>query len=137
MFRSAAMPHHQALDPRSPALNRQVVQLLRDDPAASSTPATLTRWCESVDERVQHCLIEWEALTGHGREACLQRMLEDSERAAALRQASPFAGALSNAERFAVLKAWREEQRRDTPGVARAFEIPALDRRAVSERQQS
>ncbi len=47
-----------------------------------------------------------------GREACMAVMLEDSERAAALRQASPFAGLLSNAERFAVLKAWREEQYR-------------------------
>lgn len=44
-----------------------------------------------------------------GLQSTIVVMLEESERAAALRQASPFAGLLSHAERFAALKAWRQE----------------------------
>ena len=44
-----------------------------------------------------------------GIEACLAVAVEDSQRAAALRQSSPFSGVLSNRERFAFLKAWRRD----------------------------
>jgi hypothetical protein len=107
------MSTHRALDARSLALHQLVAQRLQDDPDAFvHAQATLARWRASVDERVQPYLLEWEALMAQGFEACIEVMLEDSERASALRQASPFAGLLSNAERFAVLKAWREEQSR-------------------------
>jgi hypothetical protein len=42
-----------------------------------------------------------------GLEPTLAVLVEDSERATALRQCSPFAGVLSPAERFAFLEAWR------------------------------
>jgi hypothetical protein len=42
----------------------------------------------------------------NGPEQLLAAAVEDSERAAALRQCSPFAGILSPAERFAFLKDW-------------------------------
>ena len=41
-----------------------------------------------------------------GLEQVLATAVEESERAATLRQCSPFAGILSPAERFAFLKAW-------------------------------
>jgi hypothetical protein len=44
-----------------------------------------------------------------GVEACLSLAVEDSQRAAALRQSSPFSGVLSNRERFAFLKQWRSD----------------------------
>jgi hypothetical protein len=44
-----------------------------------------------------------------GVDACLAVAVEDSQRAAALRQSSPFSGVLSNRERFAFLKAWRRD----------------------------
>ena len=113
LVHTGAMRHHRSLDVRSLALHQRVAERLIEDPHAfAHAQATLARWRASVDERVQPYLVEWEALMAQGREACIAVMLEDSERAAALRQASPFAGLLSNAERFAALKTWREEQSR-------------------------
>lgn len=42
-------------------------------------------------------------------EMCLEFATEDSERATAIRQASPFAGILTNEERLAFLRAWDPE----------------------------
>ncbi|MBP7532718.1 MAG: hypothetical protein KA775_12925, partial [Ottowia sp.] len=67
------------------------------------------RWRQSADARVQPYLAAWEAIMAKGLQSTIVVMLEESERAAALRQASPFAGLLSHAERFAALKAWRQE----------------------------
>jgi hypothetical protein len=88
-----------------------IVAKIRHDPALfDRVLATLARWRTTVAGHSQPYLQTWEALAQEGgMEACLRMAVEDSERAAALRQASPFAGLLSNAERFAFLKAWRHD----------------------------
>lgn len=104
------MPTHADLDARSLALHRLVAERLRQDPAAfEHARDTLARWRQSADARVQPYLAAWEAIMAKGLQSTIVFMLEESERAAALRQASPFAGLLSHAERFAALKAWRQE----------------------------
>ncbi len=56
--------------------------------------------------RSEPYLAEWDRLLAQGLEQVLATAVEESERAAALRQCSPFAGILSPAERFAFLKTW-------------------------------
>jgi hypothetical protein len=103
------MQTHQDIDARSLALHRLVAEKLRRDPDLfNAAGATLARWRRTVSAHSQPYLEEWERLMGQGLEACLAVAVEDSQRATALRQSSPFAGVLSNAERFAFLKAWRQ-----------------------------
>ena len=65
---------------------------------------TLARWRQMACVASQPYLEEWEHLMNQGIEACLSVAVEDSQRAAALRQSSPFPGILTNRERFASLK---------------------------------
>lgn len=103
-----ALPTHREIDQRTLAMHGLVVAKIRRDPALfGRVLATLARWRGTVAEASQPYLMAWEALAADGMEPCLRMALEDSERAAALRQASPFAGLLSNEERFAFLRAWK------------------------------
>ena len=104
------MKTHQEIDQRSLALHRLVAERVRSDPALfEKARKTLARWRESVCTASQPYLAEWEGLMNQGVEACLSLAVEDSQRAAALRQSSPFSGVLSNRERFAFLKQWRSD----------------------------
>jgi hypothetical protein len=104
------MRTHQELDQRSLALHRLVADKIRRDPALlDQARRTLSRWRETVCERSQPYLYQWEQVLNTGLEASLALAVEDSERATALRQSSPFSGLLTNQERFAFLKAWKQE----------------------------
>jgi hypothetical protein len=104
------MRTHDEIDQRSLAVHRLVAERVMLDPSlfdkATGTPA---RWRETVCISSQPYLSEWERLINHGVEACLSVAVEDSQRAAALRQSSPFSGVLTNRERFAFLKQWRSD----------------------------
>ena len=104
------MRTHQEIDQRSLALHRLVAERVRRDPASfERARATLARWRRSVCIASQPYLEEWERLMNQGVEACLAVAVEDSPRAAALRQSSPFSGILTNRERFSFLKQWRTD----------------------------
>ena len=104
------MPTHQELDERNRAMHGLVAEKIRRDPALfSRVLQTLDRWQGTVCEASQPHLQTWEKLAHEGMERCLSMAVEDSPRAAALRQASPFAGLLTNEERFAFLKAWKRD----------------------------
>jgi hypothetical protein len=106
------LPTHPQIDKRTRAMHGLIVAKIRRDPALfDRVLATLTRWRGMVSGHSQPYLQTWETLAQQGgMEACLSMAVEDSERAAALRQASPFAGLLTNAERFAFLKAWQAKK---------------------------
>jgi hypothetical protein len=93
-------------------MHGSIVAKIRRNPALfDRVLATLTRWRTTVAGHSQPYLKTWEDLAQEGgMEACLHMAVEDSERAAALRQASSFAGLLTSAERFAFLKAWQAEK---------------------------
>ena len=102
------MRTHQEIDARSLELHRLIAAKVRRDPALlDRVRLTLRRWRDPGDpSRSDRYLAEWERLLSQGPETMLAVAVEDSERAAALRQCSPFAGILTPAERFAFLKAW-------------------------------
>lgn len=101
------MRTHQEIDERSLAMHRLVAEKIRQTPALfDKAKATLARWRTTVCVNSQPYLLEWERLMSLGIEACLAVAVEDSERATALRQSSPFAGLLTHQERFVFLRTW-------------------------------
>lgn len=102
------MKDHRDIDERSLELHRLIAGKIRRNPALlEKVKATLARWKESVGPNSQPYLDEWERLMRQGMGPCLAVAEERSERAAALRQSSPFTGILSASERFAFLKSWK------------------------------
>jgi hypothetical protein len=74
-----------------------------------SAGAILEHWYRTVSPRTFVYLDEWQTLLNQGADAVLAVACEDSQHAAALRQASPLACLLTHQERFAFLKTWREQ----------------------------
>lgn len=101
------MRTHKEIDERSLALHRLIADKIRRDPSLfKRTEGTLARWRTTVCCASQPYLEEWERLMNQGIDACLAVAIEDSPRATALRQSSPFSGVLTNQERFAFLRTW-------------------------------
>jgi hypothetical protein len=99
---------HQEIDERSLALHRLVAEKIKNNPTLyQKAQSTLDRWLSTVDGSAQPYLAEWQALMKSGMNECLAVSVENSQRAAALRQSSPFCGILTAHERFAFLKSWR------------------------------
>ncbi|MFQ6759458.1 MAG: hypothetical protein D9V46_00580 [Deltaproteobacteria bacterium] len=101
------MPSHQEIDQRSLALHRLIAEKIRQDPSLFEKPReTLGRWRKTVCTNSQPYLEEWQRLVDMGIEECLTVATEDSERANAMRQASPFCRILTNEERWEFLLEW-------------------------------
>ena len=99
------MRTHQEIDQRSLALHRLIAVKIRGDLALlERAKQILQRWRMSVSPRAHAYLDEWQRLIDQGPDVCLAVAVEDSQRAAALRQASPLACLLTPKERFEFLK---------------------------------
>jgi len=114
------MRTHQEIDQLNLELGRAVAEKLRRRPELLETVVArrLRRWradVESGDASSRPYLEQWEQLAARGLEACLAQVTEESERASALRQASPFAGVLTAAERMRVLRTWRSRHEARRP----------------------
>jgi len=107
---------HSEVDARSLALHRLVAAKVRRDPALlEKVQLTLARWRIQVDAASQPYLRQWQAAMDQGVDACLSLCEEESQRATALRQCSPFGAVLTAKERFQFLKSWRPDH--ETPGT--------------------
>lgn len=103
---------HQLIDLRSLDLHRLIAAKIRADPGLfEKARATLARHRRIVGANCQPYLLEWERVFSEGMEATLALATEDSERGAAMRQSAPFAGILSNKERWTFLRNWRHPYR--------------------------
>lgn len=102
---------HPELDARSRALHRLVAERLRrDPPLLDAARSTLARWRVAGQAgRSESYLAEWAGIIDQGLEAAVAVLTEESERADALRQCSPFTRVLSAAERYWFMKAWKVE----------------------------
>jgi hypothetical protein len=99
------MRTHQEIDQRSLALHQLVATKVRGNPALmDKAREILQRWRTTVSPRTYPYLDEWQRLIDQGVETCLAAAVEDSEQAAAMRQASPLACLLAPKERFELLK---------------------------------
>lgn len=102
---------HRQLDLRSLDMHRLIAQKVRENPDLWVRAAEiLARWRSSVNARTLPLLDQWQSLMDAGMDECLSVATEDSERAAELRQSSPFSCLLTTKERNAFLKNWKPDE---------------------------
>ncbi len=93
---------HQRIDRRSLALHRAIADKLRAHPELLQIARqNLDRWSQQ-NSGSQPYWDRWRELLNQPLEDLLKAIVEDSETMTALRQATPFAGILSPAERWAI-----------------------------------
>ena len=104
------MMTHQDIDRRSLALHRLAVEKIRNNPALFEVVRdNLAKMRQETNQNTKSYLDEWENHLKSGLETVLSVAEEDSYHARCLRQASPFAGVLTEEERLTFLKKWKEE----------------------------
>ncbi len=105
------MRTHQNLDLRSLQLHQQVAAKIRANPALlNKAQAILANWRTTTSPHSVVYLDEWKRVMDSGLDVCLALALDTGEHATAMRQSSPLACLLSNAERFAFLRQWKLQQ---------------------------
>jgi hypothetical protein len=93
---------HQRIDRRSLELHRAIADKLRGDPALIAVAHdNLSRW-SAIAGRSQPYWDTWREILKRPLPEVLELLVEDSEKMTAMRQATPFAGVLTPAERWAV-----------------------------------
>jgi hypothetical protein len=99
---------HQRLDRRSLALHRAIAEKLRANPALIAIARdNLERW-SLARGRSQPYWDAWREILDHPLPYVMDRMIEDSERMTAMRQATPFAGILEPKERWAIYERFEQ-----------------------------
>ncbi len=97
---------HARLDERSLALHRLVAQKLVADPSLLDLArANVGRW-QAANDAPSFALGEWEQILGQPIDEIAKLLVDRSERATRLRQSSPFAGILTDAERKAIYESY-------------------------------
>jgi hypothetical protein len=93
---------HTRLDERSLALHGLVAQKLAADPALIEHARDNVRRWQMATGSPSPALAEWEKILDGSLDDIATLLVERSENAARLRQSSPFAGVLTDAERKAI-----------------------------------
>ena len=97
---------HSRIDERSLAMHRLIAAKVRADPALlDKARDNVRRWQES-EGSPKLALAEWEHLLGGPVSQVTQFIAERSDHATRLRQSSPFAGILTEAERLAIYESY-------------------------------
>ena len=106
------MKDHRLIDERSLAFDRLIAARLRSEPAlVEKARANLARWLETSSRRVSPDLTEWQRALSGPFDELLALLEATDERAARLRQSSPFCGILTTEERTGII---REFQKRES-----------------------
>ena len=100
---------YRQVDLRSLAFHRAVAAKLRENPAlVEEALGTIDRWKRLGLARSSWVLLDkWRVMLCGPLEELLAKMEEDSDTMQQLRQASPFAGMLTNEERRAIIEQTR------------------------------
>lgn len=102
------MRTHQEIDARSLELHRLYAQRIRENPELFSVVQdNIAFLLRRVVPGGRGYILEWEKAAEEGIDACLRLAVADTERAATLRQSSPFAGVISQEERLKFLRHWK------------------------------
>jgi hypothetical protein len=102
MVSMSALRGHQRIDQRSLALHRAIAEKLRVHPALIEIARdNLDRWSLAA-ARSQPYWDDWREILTRPLPEILDLLVEESERMTAPRQATPFAGVLEPAERWAI-----------------------------------
>jgi hypothetical protein len=99
---SVPLRGHQRIDQRSLALHRAIAEKLRAEPALMAIALdNIERWSRTGG-RSQPYWDAWREILTRPLPEISNLLVEESERMTALRQATPFAGVLTPAERWAI-----------------------------------
>ncbi len=102
------MDPHRLAEERSLALHRVVVARLRSDPhVLSRAQEKVERWVASGE--APHYALAWQELLAGPLEAVCALLVADTEAGRAMRQATPFAGAVEPRERWRIWARARED----------------------------
>lgn len=97
---------HSRVDERSLAMHRLIAEKVRADPALlDKARENLRRW-QKTEGSPSLTLAEWENILSGPAARVAQFLEERSERATRLRQSSPFAGILTEAERQTIYESY-------------------------------
>ena len=100
---------HQRIDRRSLALHRAIAEKLRNDPSLIAIALdNIERWSRTGGPS-QPYWDAWREILKRPLPEILDLLGEESERITALRQATPFAGVLEPAERWAIYEKFNLE----------------------------
>lgn len=100
------MNDHARLDERSLALHRLVAKKLAAEPSLLDLArANVARW-QAANHTPSPALAEWEQILDQPLDDIAAMLVERSEHAMRLRQSSPFAGILTDAERTAIYESY-------------------------------
>jgi hypothetical protein len=97
---------HSRLDERSLAMHRLIATKVQADPALLDKARENLRHWREMEGSPKLALVEWEQILGEPISRVAQFLTERSERATRLRQSSPFAGLLTEAERKAIYESY-------------------------------
>lgn len=98
------------IDRKSLALHQLVVEKIERDPRLFElVQITLDGWRSRPDWSRRPYLAKWQNLVDQGMDVALKVAVEESDRGQVLRQASPFAGILTESERQAFLHTWSHQ----------------------------
>jgi len=107
---SVPLRGHQRIDQRSLALHRAIAEKLRADPERIAIALdNIERWSRAGG-RSQPYWDAWREILSRPLPEILDLLGEESERMTALRQATPFAGVLTPAERWAIYGEFPQEK---------------------------
>jgi hypothetical protein len=99
---------HRLLEARSLAMHAVVARKIDRDPTLLAIPQNnIKRWSARWKDDAPAWFYEWQSLLKQPWQHIAALITEPSERAARLRQSSPFAGVLSNEERRRIYEAFR------------------------------
>jgi hypothetical protein len=102
---------HRLAEARSLAYHRAVAERLETDPdLIARASSRVARWIQ--EDRSVHYARQWQNLLHGPLEVLRSSLVADTEEARALRQATPFAGALSPRERWGIWSAERTRAER-------------------------
>jgi len=103
---------HRRNEERSLRLHRAVGEKLRRDPAMLAKARARVRGWQSDGSVHPRYADAWDHLLSLSPEEIFERLVDPGERMCALRQCSPFAGALTAQERWRILREAREAESR-------------------------
>ena len=99
---------HRLLEVRSLAMHAVIARKIERDPALLAIAhRNVERWSARWKESAPAWLEEWRELLSRPWQEVAALITESGERASRLRQSSPFAGVLSNEERWRIHEALR------------------------------
>ena len=104
----ATYSSHRLLEARSLAMHALIASKIVRDPTLSAIPRNnIERWSARWKDDAPAWLYEWTEMLKQPWSRVAALITEPSERAARLRQSSPFAGVLSKEERRRIYEAFR------------------------------